>query len=142
MDDIRAVMDAVESRQAVLYAISEGGPLALLFAASYSERVSALVVYGSFARMTATLATGRRVAAMPERVLATILFADIVDSERVLPASLFRRPAGRPVFGVFGRPYGWCPEKGEGGSNRSACSWARATSYGPPTGRPWGSHHS
>lgn len=54
MDDIRAVMDAVESRQAVLYAISEGGPLALLFAASHSDRVSALVVYGSFARMTAT----------------------------------------------------------------------------------------
>jgi class 3 adenylate cyclase len=53
MDDIRAVMDAVESRQAVLYAISEGGPLALLFAASHSDRVSALVVYGSFARMTA-----------------------------------------------------------------------------------------
>ena len=54
MDDIRAVMDAVESRRAVIYAISEGGPLALLFAASHADRVSAIVIYGSFARMTAT----------------------------------------------------------------------------------------
>src|SRR5437660_173152 len=32
-DDIRAVMDAVGMRRAALYAISEGGPLALVFAA-------------------------------------------------------------------------------------------------------------
>jgi pimeloyl-ACP methyl ester carboxylesterase/DNA-binding CsgD family transcriptional regulator len=52
MDDIGAVMDALGSRKAAVYGISEGAPLSLLFAATHPERVSALVVYGSFARMT------------------------------------------------------------------------------------------
>jgi pimeloyl-ACP methyl ester carboxylesterase/class 3 adenylate cyclase len=51
MDDIRAVMDAAGVERAVIYAISEGGPLALLFAATYPDRVSKLVLYGAFARV-------------------------------------------------------------------------------------------
>ena len=50
MDDVRAVMDAVGSRQAALFGVSEGGPMCLLFAATYPERISSLVVYGSYAR--------------------------------------------------------------------------------------------
>ncbi|MGD1983082.1 MAG: alpha/beta fold hydrolase [Chromatiaceae bacterium] len=50
MHDILAVMDAVGTRQAVLFGISEGGPLAALFAASHPQRVRALVLYGTFAR--------------------------------------------------------------------------------------------
>src|SRR2546427_12479429 len=50
MDDVRAVMDAAGSERAVLFGVSEGGPLSLLFAATYPERTSALVVYGSYAR--------------------------------------------------------------------------------------------
>src|SRR6516165_8084897 len=50
MDDVRAVMDAVGSERAALFGISDGGPMSLLFAATYPERVSALVLYGSFAR--------------------------------------------------------------------------------------------
>jgi pimeloyl-ACP methyl ester carboxylesterase len=50
MDDVRAVMDAVRSERAALYGISEGGPMSLLFAASYPQRVRALVLYGSYAR--------------------------------------------------------------------------------------------
>jgi pimeloyl-ACP methyl ester carboxylesterase len=53
MDDIRAVMDAAKVDRAVIYAISEGGPLALLFAATYPDRVSKLVLYGTFARILA-----------------------------------------------------------------------------------------
>src|SRR5438477_5825031 len=34
MDDIRAVMDAAGSRSAVICALGEGGPLAMLFAAT------------------------------------------------------------------------------------------------------------
>jgi class 3 adenylate cyclase/pimeloyl-ACP methyl ester carboxylesterase len=49
-DDIRAVMDAAGSQRAVVYGISEAGPMALLFAATYPERVQALVLYGTFAR--------------------------------------------------------------------------------------------
>jgi class 3 adenylate cyclase len=43
-------MDAVDSKRAALFGISEGGPMSLLFAATYPERVSALVLYGSYAR--------------------------------------------------------------------------------------------
>jgi len=50
MEDIHAVLDAIGSERAVLYGISEGGPLCMLFAATYPERTTALVVYGSWAR--------------------------------------------------------------------------------------------
>jgi class 3 adenylate cyclase/alpha-beta hydrolase superfamily lysophospholipase len=50
MDDVRAVMDAVGSERAALFGISEGGPMSVLFAATYPERVSALILYGSIAR--------------------------------------------------------------------------------------------
>src|SRR4051794_34764782 len=46
MDDVRAVMDAAGSERAVLMGISEGVPMSILFAASYPERVEALVCYG------------------------------------------------------------------------------------------------
>lgn len=50
MDDVRAVMDTVGSERAALLGISEGGPMSLLFAATYPERTSALILYGSYAR--------------------------------------------------------------------------------------------
>ncbi|MCO6433580.1 adenylate/guanylate cyclase domain-containing protein [Nitrosomonas nitrosa] len=50
MEDLHAVLDAVGSSRTVLYGISEGGPLCMLFAATYPERTTALVVYGSWAR--------------------------------------------------------------------------------------------
>jgi class 3 adenylate cyclase len=50
MDDVRAVMDAVGSKQAVLLGSSEGGPMSILFCATYPERVAGLVLYGSMAR--------------------------------------------------------------------------------------------
>jgi class 3 adenylate cyclase len=52
MDDIRAVMDAAGSERASLLGLSEGVPLAILFAATYPERVKALVLYGGMARTT------------------------------------------------------------------------------------------
>jgi class 3 adenylate cyclase/pimeloyl-ACP methyl ester carboxylesterase len=47
IDDIRAVLDAAGSEQAALFGISEGGPMSVLFAATYPERVTALILYGS-----------------------------------------------------------------------------------------------
>ena len=47
MDDIRAVMDAVGIDAAAILGISEGGPLSMLFAATYPERVKALALYGT-----------------------------------------------------------------------------------------------
>ena len=50
IDDIEAVMEAAGSEKATLFGISEGGPLSALFAATHPERVSSLVLYGTFAR--------------------------------------------------------------------------------------------
>jgi class 3 adenylate cyclase len=52
MDDVRAVMDAVGSERAALFGYSEGGPLAILFTATYPQRTRALVVYGTYAKRT------------------------------------------------------------------------------------------
>ena len=49
-DDIRAVMDAAGSQRAALFGLSEGVPIGVVFAATYPERVSALVLYGGMAR--------------------------------------------------------------------------------------------
>ncbi len=49
-DDIRAVMDAVGSDRAALFGVSEGGNMASLCAATYPNRTSALVLYGSYAK--------------------------------------------------------------------------------------------
>ena len=51
-DDIRAVMDTAGSERAVIMGVSEGGPMAILFAATYPGRTLGLVLYGSHARTT------------------------------------------------------------------------------------------
>jgi pimeloyl-ACP methyl ester carboxylesterase len=48
MEDVGAVMDAVGSERATLFAVSEGGPISLLFAATFPSRVEAIVLYESF----------------------------------------------------------------------------------------------
>jgi class 3 adenylate cyclase len=50
MDDVRAVMDAAGSDRAALFGISEGGPMSVLFAATYPQRVQAMVLYGAYAQ--------------------------------------------------------------------------------------------
>ena len=50
MDDVRAVMEAVNSNRAVVFGMSEGGNMAMLFAATYPERTIALITFGVFAK--------------------------------------------------------------------------------------------
>ncbi|HET6770305.1 MAG TPA: alpha/beta fold hydrolase [Actinomycetota bacterium] len=50
MDDVRAVMDAVGSKRAALFGYSEGGPMSVLFAATYPERAMSLILYGTYAK--------------------------------------------------------------------------------------------
>ena len=50
MRDVQAILDAVGSKRATLFGISEGGPMSLLFAATYPERTSSLVLYGAYAK--------------------------------------------------------------------------------------------
>ena len=50
MDDIRAIMDAAGSERAAIMGESEGGPLAMLFAAAHPERTIGLVLQGAEVR--------------------------------------------------------------------------------------------
>jgi pimeloyl-ACP methyl ester carboxylesterase/DNA-binding CsgD family transcriptional regulator len=50
MDDVRAVMDAVGSQRAAVLGVSEAGALCTLFAATYPDRVAALILIGCYAR--------------------------------------------------------------------------------------------
>jgi class 3 adenylate cyclase/pimeloyl-ACP methyl ester carboxylesterase len=50
MDDVRAVLDAVGCQQAAVMGANEGSLMAALFAASYPERVTALVLANPMAR--------------------------------------------------------------------------------------------
>jgi pimeloyl-ACP methyl ester carboxylesterase len=53
-EDIRAVMDAAGSDRAFLHGVSEGGPMSIVFAATYPERVRGLILYGTGARFSQT----------------------------------------------------------------------------------------
>ncbi len=48
MEDVTAVMDAVGSEHATLFGVSEGGPISMLYAATYPERVDSLILYETF----------------------------------------------------------------------------------------------
>jgi DNA-binding winged helix-turn-helix (wHTH) protein len=50
MEDVRAVMNAAQSRRAVLLGVSEGGPMCSLFAATYPDQTEALIMIGTYAR--------------------------------------------------------------------------------------------
>jgi pimeloyl-ACP methyl ester carboxylesterase/DNA-binding CsgD family transcriptional regulator len=69
MDDVRAVMDAAGSSRAALIGASEGGPMSILFAATYPERTRALVLYGSYAHFHSWVLS-------PEQVASFIANAD------------------------------------------------------------------
>src|SRR5205823_1048796 len=49
MDDVRAVLDAAGVDKAALYGVSEGCPISILFAATYPDRITHLVVYAGLA---------------------------------------------------------------------------------------------
>jgi len=53
MEDLHAVMDAAGVERAALWGVSEGGGMCMLFAATYPERTTALVLVSSFARVLA-----------------------------------------------------------------------------------------
>ena len=65
MADVRAVIDAVGGDQVALLGVDMGGPMSTLFAAAHPERVSALILYGTYARL---LRAPDFPHALPERV--------------------------------------------------------------------------
>lgn len=49
--DVRTVMDAAGSTRATIYGWSEGGQMSMMFAATYPERTSSLILYGTYASL-------------------------------------------------------------------------------------------
>lgn len=74
MDDVRAVLDAVRAERAVLLGVSEGGPMSMLFAATYPERTQALILCGAEVKeeITADWPWGELTRADFERSIATL----------------------------------------------------------------------
>src|SRR5262245_48743679 len=52
MHDVHAILDEIGSERAALFGVSEGGPMSLLYAATYPKRTSALILYGTYAKHT------------------------------------------------------------------------------------------
>ena len=98
ISDMRAVLDAAGSEKAALFGISEGGPMSVLFAATYPERTVALVLYG-------TMAWGRD----PEFASNWIAIEKLVDtwgsgdSLQVFTPSQSTNPVLRRLIAVFER---------------------------------------
>jgi pimeloyl-ACP methyl ester carboxylesterase len=104
MDDVRAIMDAISSKRAALVGFSEGGCMSVLFAATYPERVSHLVLIGCFSRSADRLASDAWEARLEEIVKdwgAGELIKRVAPSEAGKPAAVaqfakFERLASSP----------------------------------------------
>lgn len=108
MADLRAVLDAAGSQQAALFGYSEAGPMCALFAATFPERVTGLVLIGSFASGGLLVETIERMGLPTLGQIAEIgehwgegrsleVFApSVVSEERMRRFGLFERAAGSP----------------------------------------------
>jgi len=54
IDDLKAVMQAAGSECATIFALSEGGPVSILFAATYPQKVKRLILFGAMAKFWGT----------------------------------------------------------------------------------------
>jgi len=89
MEDVRAVLDAVGSDRAATFGFSEGGNLAVTFAASHPDRVRALVLFGTFA--TRRRSPGYPWAPTDEERAATVQqvlehWGDVMDLASLMPS--------------------------------------------------------
>jgi class 3 adenylate cyclase len=97
MDDVRAVMDAAGSREAALFGVSEGGPMSILFAATYPDRCRALVLYGTFAHYESAIVRHQAFAESRAWIVGgwgTGITAEIFEPTRASDAE-FRRSLAR-----------------------------------------------
>ena len=102
MDDIRAVMDAVGSERAALMGISEGASMSILFAATYPQRATALVLCGGQAKTMSApdYPLGSSVESVSERPRKTRRTgASPAGSRRLPPGHSWRPTRTRPARG-------------------------------------------
>ncbi len=81
VEDIRAVLDAAGVERAILWGATDGGPLAIAFAALYPERVAGLLLLGTTAKFTASDDYPWGVA---ETTIASFMRVDAVDRGRAV----------------------------------------------------------
>lgn len=105
MDDVRAVLDAVGVERATLFGVSEGGPMCITFAATYPERTSALVLYGTWARILSSddHPLGVRSAKMDVLLAQLHEHWGEAESADIFVPSLAKDPAFRAAWGKLER---------------------------------------
>ncbi len=108
MDDVRAIMDDIGSQRAVLLGFSEGCPMSILFAATYPERVSHLVLFGGFARAAELRPPGLTPEALEARfaqriknwgnggMMKTVVPSQATDKNAVAQFAKFERLSSSP----------------------------------------------
>lgn len=72
MDDVRAVMDEMGSRRTAILSFSEGACMSALFAATYPERVSHLILFGGFSRTADLRPKGLTPTQLEDRLVARV----------------------------------------------------------------------
>src|SRR2546421_3005666 len=87
MDDLVAVMDAVDSEQAAVFAMLEAASMASLFAATHPERIRALILYEGMARMSAAPGYDWPLTREKRDAIADVLREGWGSGERVLQLS-------------------------------------------------------
>jgi class 3 adenylate cyclase len=100
MDDLRAVMDAAGVDSASMLGISEGGPMSILFAATYPERVRSLALYGTMIRFMPEL-PDHPWGLTPERIAEWTEEIESHWGEGALASSFFGQIADVPGFREF-----------------------------------------
>jgi class 3 adenylate cyclase len=110
VDEIRSVMDAAEMERVALFGESEGGPAAMLFAATYPECTAGLILYGSFAKSLPTADELREAGVSPADVEAKAAEFEVVLDHwgegrllDVFAPSIGGNQAARRAFATFER---------------------------------------
>jgi class 3 adenylate cyclase len=104
MDDIRAVLDAVGAQRAALLGFSEGCALSAMFAASYPERVSHLVLFGAFVRYADLFPVGNLQVIIQEQIkywgsgtlMKDVMASRASDPDAVAKFAKFERLSASP----------------------------------------------
>ena len=108
IDDVRTVMDAIGSQRAALVGFSEGAAMSVLFATTYPDRVSHLVLFGGLARITDLFPPNLSPEAAQERLvnvvkrwgngdfLRNVFASDVGNSAAVARIAKFEKLASSP----------------------------------------------
>ncbi|WGD55077.1 adenylate/guanylate cyclase domain-containing protein [Bradyrhizobium sp. CB1650] len=108
IDDVRAVMDAIGSKRAALVGFSEGAAMSVLFATTYPDRVSHLVLFGGLARVADLFPPNMPPSVIEERLtalvkrwgngafLTNVFASDVSNPEAVARIAKFEKLASSP----------------------------------------------